>query len=303
MRRAAQFLEYAAAAAVFKAAAWLPERCVGPLAGLLAIVLTPVRRKIIEENLGIALEGLAPPERRRLMRANRRSTALLALESARLPRLRPAEILSAATIGPDDLARLEAALENESGTLLATAHFGNWEWAAAWIAAHQAKPVSFVYKPIHNPWIERMVLRDRGRVGMQLVSTRESRPRELVKQLRARGIVGVLLDQDAGRQGTFVPFFGRPASTAMGMAELAARMNLNVLFCFCERVAPCRFRIRVLAAPTPPPELERDEAARRLMLKYHEALEAAIRERPEQYFWMHRRWKTRPPAEGAEGAG
>jgi KDO2-lipid IV(A) lauroyltransferase len=296
-RRAGYLLECLATTLLLGLVGRLPARWLGPLAERLAGVLVrlaPVRRKVIEDNLNVALGSSAPDARRALIREIYRHTLLMTLECARLSRLTAEQVVEAVACDAVARARVEAALRSRRGTILATGHFGNWEWGAAWAAAIGGRPFGVVYKPLHNPWVDRLLHRRRERMGMRPFSTRERNQRELVAWLRGGGNVGMLSDQDARKEGEFLPFFGREAATATGMAALALRLDLNLIMCFCERTGPGQFRMRVFAPTMPAAGLERGEAARRLMLEYHRTLEQVIREAPEQYFWWHRRWKTRP---------
>jgi KDO2-lipid IV(A) lauroyltransferase len=274
----------------------------GPLATVLGTLLSAVRRRVVDENLDLALGPAEPAARRRMVRRIGRNAILTLLESARLQRMTPEQIAGAVQIDPAELERVLAMLRDSRGTILATGHFGNWEWSAAWIPAiHPAAAVGVVYKPLHNPLVDAYVHRQRERLRLRLFSTRDRTQRALVAWLRRGGNAGILSDQDARRHGEFIPFFGRPASTATGMGDLAARMDLNVLFCFLQRIEPCRFRMRTFAPRPPAAGLDRAAAGRWLMAEYHRALEQVIRDAPEQYFWWHRRWKSQPRDSNAAG--
>jgi KDO2-lipid IV(A) lauroyltransferase len=251
------------------------------------------------QNLETALGPMPPPRRRELLRAIHRNAALLFLECARLSRLDSRRMAEAVECDALTRALCDDVACGRRRPIMATAHIGNWEWGAAWFASALGRPFGVVYKPLHNPTMDRWLHAQRERMGFRLFSTRADSQRELVKWLRSGQVAGILSDQDAGRGGTFLPFFGRPASTAIGLGRLAASLKREIFFIVCERVAPGRFRMHLEPLAPPPEGLDRDEAARRWMLAYHEALEARIRRAPDQYFWWHRRWKTRPKPEAA----
>lgn len=217
----------------------------------------------------------------------------LAMELARLERIRPEE-LAPAIENPEELEKhITPLFEKGQGCLLATGHLGNWEWFGAIISLRFGK-YGAIYKPIHNPYIDKRILNIRCRFGATLFSTREKTPRGLVRHLRSGGLAAILSDQDARRQGIMVPFFGQPASTSPGLATMAIRQRCPVLFGSMVRTKRGTFRIKISEPIWPDPEAPLATEQERIMHWYHERLEEAICEAPSQYFWWHRRWKTRP---------
>ena len=104
-----------------------------------------------------------------------------------------------------------------------------------------------------------------------------------------------VMDQDARKVGVHVPFFGRPASTLTGPARLAIRARCPIYFGLLDRVGPATFRGKSLAWLEPVPGAEEEAELVRLTRAMNEALEVAVRERPDHWYWIHRRWKTPPP--------
>lgn len=234
---------------------------------------------------------------RRLSRQVLQNTVQFGLELARMARARPEEILQAVQCDPHDRHWLQQIRSERRGCLLVSAHIGNWEWLGAWYSLTYGD-LGVVAKPMHNPRSERLIRRIRQRFGIRRFSTRDRLPRALMEHLRAGGIAAILPDQDARRQGAFIPFFGRAASTATGPAALAIRLGVPMVPGFLLREAPARFRL-VLGHPMhPQPGADPRTEEIRLMREYHGQLENVIRRAPAQYFWWHRRWKTRPPRAG-----
>lgn len=235
---------------------------------------------------------LAPERRRELVRGVVTNTISFALELAWMARIEPASIATTVEIDAASRERLEKARSTGRGVLLAGGHLGNWEWLAAWYA-QAIGPMGVVYKPMHNPSTDEFITRLRGRFGLRAFSTREPNQRALVAHIKRGGVVGILSDQDARRQGRFVPFFGRPASTATGLATLSIRLGAPILPSFCLRTHEGGLRL-ILGEPIwPNPDADRDKEELRLLRAYHAALEAAIMLDPAQYFWWHKRWKTK----------
>jgi Kdo2-lipid IVA lauroyltransferase/acyltransferase len=242
------------------------------------------------ENLAIAFPEQSPAARRRLCRTSFRHLGMTLVESAILLVADPALLL--ARVSVEGLEHLPQAAENPGGILLLTGHFGNWELLGL---AHvlAGRPLAVVVRPLDSPLLNRLAERLRARTGAELIVKRSGLP-AVIDALRRGRMIGVLLDQNASRdEGVFVPFFGRLASTSRSLALLSLRTRRPIVPVFIHREPDGRHRIVVEAAlgrpATPVPaailELTAQCAAR---------TEATIRRWPEQWFWLHRRWRTRP---------
>lgn len=182
------------------------------------------------------------------------------------------------------------------GVVLLTAHLGNWEIGGAGIAA-RGIPLDVVGKGMANRRFEEDLFAARARLGMRVIEMAAA-PREALRSLAEGRVVALLADQNAHRGGIFLPFFGRLASTARGPAVLAARAGAQVWVGFATRDPgpEQRYTLR-LERLAFSPRGRADEDAAALMALYGSRLEEAIESAPEQYFWQHRRWKTRPGEE------
>ncbi len=146
-----------------------------------------------------------------------------------------------------------------------------------------------------NPLFDADLVRNRERLGMTVIRRGEA-PKRVLRALRQGRVVGIVGDQNLRRGGAFVDFFGRKASTAKGTAIFALRTGCPIFLGVARREPgfPQRYRVtleRIPFVPSGDPEAD----ALRLTETHTRHLEAKIREAPEQYFWQHRRWKTRPP--------
>jgi KDO2-lipid IV(A) lauroyltransferase len=280
--------------------AWLPARVglwIGRRLGDLAWAALPGRRRLAVDNLQRAFGG--DRDTAELHRLGRRSFEHLGMnlvEGCVFFFRPPAVMLSRVTF--EGVEHLEAAAASGNGILLLTAHFGNWELLAA---SHVLSgfALSVVVRPLDNPVLDRVVARFRRRCGVELISKRRAL-REILDALRRRRMVGILLDQNAARsEGIFVPFFGVPASTSKALALVALRAHAPVTPVFIRRDARGRHTVRVEAALPPP--ADGDVAA--YTAAFTRAIETAIRRAPEQWFWMHARWRTRPRADAGAVAG
>ena len=265
---------------------WLGRR----LGDLLWIAL-PRRRAVTLENLARAFGRERPPDEiRRLGRRSFEHLGMTVVEGCVFFFRPPSVLLSRVDLGAPD--HVKAAAARGKGILGLTAHYGNWELLAA---SHELSvfPLSVVVRPLDNPLMDRVVERFRQRSGVELIGKRRALP-EILDALRRGRIVGILLDQNASRaEGVFAPFFGIPASTSKAMALIALRTRAPVVPIFIRRVESGRHRVEAGPAITPP--ADGDVAG--YTAAFNHAIEAAIRQAPEQWFWMHNRWKTRPESE------
>lgn len=284
----------AVAGVLARRAAALPPavgRRLGVVVGELAYHALGSRRRVALENLALAFGPAWGRERRRAVaRASFRHLGLTAVECCQLYAGSAGRLLAGVRL--EGIQHLKAALGEGRGVLYLTAHFGNWELLGA---AHVLTgfPLSVVARPLDNPFLEARLAEARRRLRMGLISKREAVPR--VREALARGeCVGVLLDQDAGRRGVFVPFFGQPASTSRALAILAARTRAPVVPAFIRRL-PDGAHLVTLEPPVPLERSgDRERDIRTNTARFTAAIERQVRACPEQWFWVHRRWKTRP---------
>jgi KDO2-lipid IV(A) lauroyltransferase len=255
-----------------------------------------VRRRVAEDNLARAFPGRDAAWRARVLRDHYRELGRVVLEYPRLAELAAGgdEVLA----GIRGLEHLAEARGRGRGCVLVTAHFGNFELAGAAVARHH--PLDFVYRPLSNPAVEAWIGRIRARAGVGLIPVGAGL-RRTFESLRANRCVALLGDQDARRHGVFVRFLGRPASTPVGPAVLALRTGAPLLFAVTFRGGDGRHVITI----EPPLALDdprAPDAVTRLTALHASRLEAWVRQRPEMWFWLHRRWKTPPPdAAAADG--
>jgi len=188
---------------------------------------------------------------------------------------------------------LEAALARGKGVVYVTGHIGNWELMAAAVA--QARPVSVIAAPLKPEPMNDMIVALRERLGVRtIVRSRPGAAKELIRVFRENRILGILIDQDTDVEGAFVEFMGRPAWTPTAAAQMAARFDAAVVYGFIRREDDGRHRVTIEG----PLELvksgnaEQDIITNTTMLT--KRIESTILRNPEQWVWMHRRWRRRP---------
>lgn len=203
----------------------------------------------------------------------------------------PSRMLSRVSV--EGLEHLTAAAKTPGGVLMLTAHFGNWELLGL---AHTLSglPLTVVVRPLDSALLNRLAERLRARTGTELIAKRRAL-RPVLEALRRGRMVGILLDQNAARgEGVFVPFFGRPASTSRSLALLSLHTRRPIVPVFIHREQDGRHRVVVEPALVPPAANSPEAAIVELTAECARRTEATIRRWPEQWFWLHRRWRTTP---------
>ncbi len=202
---------------------------------------------------------------------------------------------------PEDYRRFTEVLFTPRPIMMVTAHFGNWE-ILSYVIGRLGFAGHVIARPLDNPYVDRWLRRWRESTGQTLVA--KNGEFELIEGALVKGgILGTVGDQDAGSRGLFVPFFNRPASTHKAIALLALRHEPLVVVGAAVRIGSgLRFRGYAEDVIDPIDYRGRPDAIRAITIRFTEALERMIRRHPEQYFWLHRRWKHQPPIGKNKGA-
>ena len=184
------------------------------------------------------------------------------------------------------------------GAIFVTGHLGPWEIFGL-LARHYGVAWTSVYRPMKNPYIDRSMWRYRAAHGQTLIPKYGAAP-ALLRVLRRGGYIALLVDQHAKDEGLWVPFFGRPASTTPAPALLALRTGAPIVTGYARRL-PGLYRFEVLCDEPlfVRPAGDRSAAVRNATIEVNRRLESYVRRFPDQWLWMHRRWRT-PPAEVLE---
>lgn len=292
-------VEYALARALETAVATLPEGAADAVGRRVGRIVhgMGIRRKVVESNLRLAFPQADEAWIERTVRATYEHLGREAAAILRLSKLDPQAVIERTDV-TEDWPKLQAALGEGRGVLLVTGHYGNWEIAAAAVAA-RGVPIAAIVRRQGNRLVDERLDALRRKLGVETIYQSEA-PSRVPRVLRKGGIVGIVGDQDARRSGVFVPFFGRPASTHRGPALFALKLRAPVFACVARRLPGGAVRYVVAGQQIVTErtgELETD--VRTLTAALAARLEAEVREAPEQYFWFHRRWKSKPPPEPA----
>jgi len=273
-------------------------RRLGELLGSVAFRVVPVRRTVAREGVRRAFPGLEDGEIDRIVEGSYRNLCITMLEVLKVRRMRDGELRKWVKIVGRD--HLDEALGKGSGVVLVSYHMGNWELGGT-ILARMGYPLDVIVQRQSNPLSDEFINRIRTDAGMKIIE-KDRAVTGAARSLSAKRMVAFLSDQDAGRDGVFVPFFGRPASTPKGPAVLSLRYGAPLLTTVVLRNEDGTYDFLI-----EPLEFERSgdltadvfEIARRI----NERLEGYIADRPDQWLWQHRRWKTDPPGSNGGGRG
>jgi KDO2-lipid IV(A) lauroyltransferase len=283
-------LEYGIALAVVSSLEHSPRPVAERLARFYVALLDralPRLRRIALRNLALAFPEKSEAERARIASGVFRSVARLLVAFARFPHIGAGNVSE--WIRYEGYEHFERALACGRGVLFATAHLGNWE-LSAFAHALLSAPMHVVVRPLDNPLIDALVERRRALSGNWTIQKKDF-ARAMFKALQSNQAVGILIDQNsAAEHGVFVDFFGVPACAGTGFAKIAARSGAVVIPGFALWSEQDR---RYVLRFYPPVEITGDAAADTARLQA--LLESVIREYPDQWLWIHRRWKTRPP--------
>ncbi len=182
---------------------------------------------------------------------------------------------------------------SDRGIVFVTGHLGSWEMFGAALA-YAGIPLTAVARRQANPYVDAWITRIRELLGMTILNP-GAPTRRLVQALRNGEALALVSDQNAGRRGVFVPFFGIPSSTARGAAGLALKYGVRIVFVAVVRIAPGEYHIFSEEIP-----IRDDDTVETLTARHTAVLEKYVRQYPEQYLWMHRRWKAHPDRASAE---
>ncbi len=271
----------------------------GGLGAIAYVVLRKERRKALH-HLQQALAGeRSPKECRRIAFQSFQNLGRTFFEVLNLDRLKKGDL--------DRLVRFEgeetlsAAASLGRGVIIVGGHVGNWELFA--LAVAMRYPLAVVAAPIYDPRVEEIMVRLRAAHGIEtLVRNSPGALKRLIAMLRRGGVVGLLIDQDMKTDGVFVPFFHREAYTPTGAASLAFRTGASVVVGFIVREGRDRHRVLIHGPLVLPRSGDADRDVRDQTARFTKMIEGQIRRTPEQWIWMHRRWKTADLSVGARAA-
>ncbi|HWM94689.1 MAG TPA: lysophospholipid acyltransferase family protein [Thermoanaerobaculia bacterium] len=271
----------------------LPRRAAllfGRTVGRIAWFLSGRDRRRALDHLALAFPDMPGEERHRIARQSFLFQGMNAAELLHLLRRDADEVLPHIEIlGWENL---EAARAAGRPVLVLTGHCGNWELMAVPTRA-RGYPLAAIARPLDDPRLQELLVSVRRHLGsITIARGTRGAARQILGVLRSGGAIAMLIDQDTKVDGVWVPFFGRPAFTPVGAAEMALKQNMRVVPAFLERRPDGGHLLRFL------PVLDLPGDPREATARMTAEIEEQIRRRPEQWVWWHKRWRRQPP-EGA----
>lgn len=281
--------------AVLVAVGWLPFRLaqrLGDALGSLAFALAAGERAKALASLSLAFPEWTPAQKNILARETFRHLGRCAFELACVHKVLP-RFDQFIEWPEEDQATLRGALSQHRGVVFVTGHVGNWE-LMGWRVARAGYPVRAVAKEMTDARLTRLANAFRAQGGVQSIwRGQNGAVKQILKALKNGELLTLLIDQDTRVQNVFVPFFGRPAATPRAAADFALRTGAVPMAAWCHRQPDGHYRIHMRQlAFTRTQDAEADAVA--LTAAFTRVLETAIRLAPEQWVWMHQRWKSRP---------
>jgi KDO2-lipid IV(A) lauroyltransferase len=265
----------------------------GQTLGWIGFSLLRIRRQVTLENLRFAFPDKSELWVKKTAGACYRHFGRVAVELARLPKLNHRWIERNIDFRGRDV--LEHCLGKDRGSIVLSGHFGNWEIMGATTAA-MGFPISYIVTTQRNKGVEALIDNLRRGKNIEIIKTHDS-PKKMIQALKNNRLLAVLSDQDAHEDGEFVPFFGRPASTPRGGPVLHLKTGSTLMFGYATGLPKGKWQVTFEEIPAPPSHLNINEKVKAILTHATERLEQEIRKHPEQWLWMHQRWKTQPPKE------
>jgi KDO2-lipid IV(A) lauroyltransferase len=223
--------------------------------------------------------------------------AMMAMELLFTPRLiTPWTWSKYIRVGPEITAPIRYLLENKSGVIMVTGHYGNWE-LIGYAMACVGFDIAAVMRPLDNPYLNDYTVRTRAAGGLKLIYKKGMT--EIAEEvLQKGGSVGFIADQNAGHKGLFVDFFGRKASTYKSIGLLAREYNVPIMIGCARRISNnLQYEMDITRIIWPHEWQGKENEVLWITQEYTKAIETFVRKDPSQYLWVHRRWKTRPAGE------
>ena len=262
---------------------------------LLAFHVFRTGRKLTLDNLQRALPELSRAQHRRIAARAWRNALHVLFETIHAQRMSASELRRRVQFDNPEL--LDRVLDRRGKALAVAAHQGNWEWLELASSLCMSAPLATLYKPLSHPGIEAMLNATRERFGGRMISAQRALPR-LVRFTRERSIVAVLADQgpQPHEEKYWATFLNQDTAFYPGIEKLSRLLDLPLVFTHVTRTRRGYYRVRFELLAEHPGEAPEGE----LMARYIRAVEQQVRDRPEDWLWMYKRWKYRKRADARD---
>ena len=249
----------------------------------------PIRKKHIINSLKEAFPKKNSDEILEITKGVYDQFAITIMEMIFFNKLKKEQLKYAINI--ENIYLIEKAFKQGKGCILLSAHFGNWELLAKSFA--QRHSMSVIVAGQENYLVDKMINDLRTKNGYNTIYKDKSVAKKVLMALKKNDFVAILGDQDANKQGVFVPFFGKLASTAKGPAVFALKAKCPVYTAFCVRLPDGKYKATVEEIIIPE-NMSENEKVEYIMAEYNRVLQMYVEKYPSLWFWFHRRWKTKP---------
>ena len=272
----------------------IPDRSLAAVArffSFLTFYMLRIRRKVTLDNLQLAFPEKGDKWRRTTAYFSYLHFSLMILEFMKMQKWDLKRIEQ--KIKKLNIEEALQAYKNGKGGIIVSGHFGNWEMGASYLFGRGIQSAVLQQRQ-KNILVNERMIKYRQKWGMEIIYSKGGvRAGEVA--LKKGKLIALLGDQDAGHRGVFVPFFNRSSSTHIGAAVLSLRSNAPLFLGKCTRITAQTFHFTIKPILLPEQMSLTEENVQRVTADIQKHLEEEVRKNPEQYFWMHRRWKTNPP--------
>jgi len=271
---------------------WAGRKSLGVRLGRIMRGISAQRAGITASNIAMAYPELPAARQREILNESYENLGIVLAELLAIPSVQRDELAERVEI--HGLETIRERQRKGLPNILLTAHYGNWEYGAMAAGIHLGAPISIVYHPQSNASADRILSGYRSKFGNVLIPM-GSAARTMVKLLSSGGTIGVIVDQHGvAEKDPWITFMGRPTPTYEAPAALALRFNAPIYFSCCDRRDDGRYVVEF--AEVPMSDLDNSRQGIIELTKRHvQMLEDAIRRRPGQWAWQHRRWRSDPP--------
>jgi Kdo2-lipid IVA lauroyltransferase/acyltransferase len=255
---------------------------------LLFYYLIPIRKKTVIGNITLAFPEYSKRKVKKISFKCYRSFAITLVEILYMPNMTKEEIINSVTCtNPDSILK---EYKKNNGVILLSAHFGNWEYNAASVAVQINLPLLIVTKPQRNPYVTDWLEKARTKWENEVVSLGLS-IRQIYKELKEKNIVAMVADQRGPADGIRVNFFGRKVSVYPGPALLSLRTGAPILYGIAIRQPDYSYKMTLVEINKENLPDNEEEKIIEISQRHTSYLEGVMKQYPEQWFWMHKRWK------------
>lgn len=264
------------------------SRKIAPALAFVFYYLIPIRKKVVFENLKIAFPKNDLTANKKLAFNIYLSFAVTLIEILCFPFLNESDLLNAVACSNPEL--IVQKYKEGNGVILLSSHFGNWEYGAISIGIQTKLPFSVVVKPLRNPLVFKWMNKGRTKFGNDIVPLGIS-IRKTYQTLKEKKIVAMVADQRGPKEGVKVDFFGKKVSVYTGPAALALKTGAPIICGIPIRDKDYKYNMVLVEIPIDNLQESEEEKILEISQRYTSYLEEVIREHPEQWLWMHKRWK------------